>query len=221
MRRKRAVVVCLLAFLVGAPLGAFAQGGGKGWIERFSGPGPWHGAYGYSPFACVAKQTPERGGGNEFTHLFQCNNGAYYERSLWWFEVEYGEYQSDADPVVNDTTVRLKSWEVRATTLVGSTRDIVGVGFGAGGYHFSGENFDSFGKFKIPLRVSVFPLRAVLPSRWHGRWGNLVQFWTNATFVAGRLSGEDFGVPGSSFDENWEVVPSFGILVDARDLIFR
>jgi hypothetical protein len=203
------------------PMSAFAQGGGKGWIERFSGPGPWRGVEGYTPFACVAKETAARGGKNDFTHLFACNDPTRYESTLWWFEVEYGEYKSEDDPVVNNTTVRLRSWEVRATTLVGSTRGIVGVGFGAGGYHFRGENFDSFGKFKIPLRVTVFPLRAILPIEQHKRWGNLVYLWTKATFVAGRLSGDDFGVPGSSFDENWEVVPSFGFIVDVRDLVFR
>jgi hypothetical protein len=44
----------------------------------------------------------------------------------------------------------------------------------------------------------------------------VAQFWAKQTFLAGRITGADFGVPGSSFNENWESVGSFGVLIDVR-----
>ncbi len=213
MRRASTFYFCLLAVLVGMPISAFAQGGGAGWIERFSGPGPWDGWDVYSRFACIAKNTSKKR--NELTHFFNCYNPTTHENPSWWFELEYGKYESEDDPLVNSTTVGLDRWEVRATTPVSSTGGIVELGFGAGAYHFKGDAFDDFWKFAIPVRL------AVLPCKKCGSWGSAFQLWGKGTFVTGRLSGEDFGVPASGFDENWEFVFSGGITVDFREVFHR
>jgi len=223
MRRASTFYFCLMAVLIGMPPRAFGQGGGKGWIERFSGPGPWDGWEGHSPFACVAKakeaDIPGNQAGNQardkFTHLGNCYNQLKYEEPSWWFEFELGRYKSEDDPLVNNTTLNLTTVEVRAATAVRSTGGIVNLGFGAGAYYFTGDAFDGFGKFAVPVRIEVLPLKPLLGKKW----GSVFQLWTKATFLAGRLSGENFGVPESGFDENWEAVPSYGIVFDFREVL--
>ena len=187
-----------------------AQGGGRGWIERLSGPGPWKGPEFFGPVGCITKNDAGKPRPAPFWSCY----GVLREggEPAWWLDFEFGDYESEDDPVVNLTTVNLTRWEVRATTLVESTRDIVEVGFGAGMFHFSGE-FDSFSKLALPLRVSAYPLRAFCRDC---KWTGLVQFWGKQTFLAGRLSGADFGVPASGFNENWEAVSSYGIFIDFR-----
>jgi hypothetical protein len=198
------------AVFLGVPEALFAQGGGKGWIERLSGPGPWRGVDFFGPVACFTRNSEGR---NRPVPVWGCY-GALREDNApsWWLDFEFGDYKSEDDPLVNDTTVKLRRWELRATTLVASTRDIVEVGFGAGAYHFSGD-FDGFAKFALPLRVAAYPLKPFFPER---RWNTFVQLWAKQTFLAGRITGADFGVPGSSFDENWESAGSVGVLFDLR-----
>ena len=86
------------------------------------------------------------------------------------------------------------------------------VGFGAGAYHFSGD-FDGFAKLALPLRVGAYPVKAFCRDC---KWGRVVQLWAKQTLLAGRITGEDFGVPARSFNENWEAVSSFGVLFDVR-----
>ncbi len=135
---------------------------------------------------------------------------------LWFFDFEFGDYKSEDDPVVNHTTVNLKRWELRATTFVGSTSDVVEVGFGAGAFHFSG-NFDGFAKLALPVRVAAYPLNAFTDEPW----GTVFAIWAKQTFLPGRINGADFGVPNSSFDESWEAVSSYGLVVDLRVLVIR
>jgi len=216
MRRASTFYFCLLAVLVGMPISAVAQGGGAGWIERFSGPGPWDGWEFHYPFACIAKPTASQGTQTKQVNEVKLFNGCFdpkFEVPSWWFEVEYGRYNSEDDPLVNNTDVHLDRVEVRATTPVSSTGGIVELGFGAGAYRFSGDGFD-FWKVALPVRLAVLPLNRI---ERFGRWGSVFQLWGKGTFVAGRLSGDDFGVPASGFNENWEFVFSGGIIIDFRD----
>ena len=210
MRRKLCFFILLAAVLSGTPRTVLAQGGGKGWIERLSGPGPFKGLDVFGPVGCFAKNNEGR---NRPAPFWRCY-GVLRENQepSWWLDFEFGDYKSEDDMLVSDTTVKLKRWEVRATTLVGSTRDIVEVGFGAGAYHFSGE-FDGFAKLALPMRIAAYPLKAFFPER---RWNSVVQLWAKQTFLAGRMTGADFGVPASTFNENWEAVTSLGVLFDFR-----
>jgi hypothetical protein len=203
-------LILLAVSVFSMPRALFAQGGGKGWIERLSGPGPFRGIDIFGPVGCFTKNSEGR---SRPAPVWSCY-GALREDTepTWWIDFEFGSYKSEDDPLVNHTTVKLRRWEVRATTLVASTRDIVEVGFGAGAYHFSGD-FDGFAKLALPLRVGAYPVKAFCRDC---KWGRVVQLWAKQTLLAGRITGEDFGVPASSFNENWEAVSSFGVLFDVR-----
>ncbi len=158
MRRYTSFFTLLIAVLIGMPGAASAQGGGKGWIERLSGPGPWHGVDVFGPVGCIRKNSDNN---NRPAPLWDCYRELKRNQNpAWFFDFEFGDYKSEDDPVVNHTTVNLKRWELRATTFVGSTSDIVQVGFGAGAYHFSGE-FDGFAKLALPVRVAAYPLNCL------------------------------------------------------------
>ncbi len=205
--RRSTPLFCLIALLVGAPSLVFAQGGGKGGIERQSGPGPWHGYDFFGPVACITDE-------NDVEPVWGCYKVLRGGKEpKWWIDFEFGDYESKDDELVNNTTVDLKRWELRATTLVGSTGGIVEVGFGAGAFHYSGE-FDSFTKFTLPVRVAAYPLKFCRERC--KRWNSVLQVWAKESFLVGRLTGADFGVPASSFNENWEAVSSFGVLIDFR-----
>lgn len=205
MRSKSLLFVSLLFFLITLPVNVFGQGGGAGWIERFSGPGGFIGTEFFIPGACIAKDGENN---TRFLHLFGCFDPS--NRPTWWIDFAWGTYESDNDPLVENTSVKLNTLEVRATRPLG----FVELGFGAGGYHFKGDNFDDFWKFAIPLKANFLPFKNV-----SDRYGKVLQFWAKGIFVSGRLSGEDFEVPVDRFDENWDFVLSAGIVVDFRGAI--
>jgi hypothetical protein len=210
MRRTTFSFLFFCGVFLGTSGALFAQGGGRGWIERLSGPGPFTGWDYFGPVGCFARNGEAR---NRPAPFWKCYGVLREDNEpSWWIDFEFGDYESEDDPLVNSTTVDLKRWELRATTLVSSTKDIVEVGFGAGAYHFSGD-FDGFAKLALPLRVAAYPLRAFCRDC---PWTGVAQFWAKQTFLAGRITGADFGVPGSSFNENWESVGSFGVLIDVR-----
>lgn len=242
MRRASTFFLCLLVLPVGLSATASAQGGGKGWIERLSGPGPWEGWYYYQPFACIAErqeekkeeeekeeerkkpedteeesqrelekqEAPESNPVERATFGFlQCYDILEYREPIWRFEVEYGRYWSDDDPLVNGTKVDLDRFEFRATTAIPKTAGILEGSFGAGAYIFTGDDY-VVRQFTLPVRLAFVPFKTL------GKWGSLLQFWGQGTVIAGRVTGEEFGVPESGFDENWEFVFSWGIAIDAR-----
>src|SRR5262245_57689478 len=60
MRRNKLFFILLPIVFLGIPRGLFAQGGGKGWIERLSGPGPWKGVDLFGPVGCFTKNDEGR-----------------------------------------------------------------------------------------------------------------------------------------------------------------
>lgn len=214
--RRSTPFFCMVALLVGAPSLVFAQGEGKGVIERLSGPGPFHGLDTFGPVGCITNEKELKPFWDCYRRLNENENENENNEPTWWLDFEIGFYESEDDPLVNNSEVELTKWEVRASTFVGSTRDSVEVGFGAGAYHFSGD-FESFEKLALPVRVGFFPFKI----GWERPWTTVFSVWVKQTFLAGRISGGDFGVPEVSFDENWEGVTSYGFQFDARYFIAK
>ena len=215
----RATYLSLLLFSLFCflPSHVNAQGGGKGWIERFSGPGPFDGFELFTPVGCLGKPS----GSEELKLRFLGCYKDFESKPIVWFDLAYGKYESKDDELVGGT-VKLTTLEIRVTRPLGipgldKTRGVFEVSGGVGGYHFVADGFD-FWQTGFGARGAFVPLHL-----FNGKdeWQGILHLWGKVSRIGPDITGERFGVPRDVLDEGWETVLSGGITVDLFALYRR
>ena len=205
-RLLRSVVLAGFA-LVSLPTSA-AAADFWGWLESFSGPGPWHQLWSLQVPICP---DPE---GKHKAILSQAPKADPVKPCLF---VDWRVFDTkDPDPLVG-AKARAQIYESGVFLPV---HPAVSVGAGAGVIRFNSLGVTTYKMGITPYRIAIRPLRLI--PQWteiDQKWPSLLAFYVRGTFVAGRLTGEDFGIAREKVDENWEFVRSVGFIVDVGELI--
>lgn len=228
MKWKQAIVLTLTVAACLSPGVVSAQGMGKGWLERLSGPGPFDGDeydfrivcfYGESPtdrvsdhsFLWFQRRNTQEGVGNSCWSDSAPNLRMYVMVEADSFESQENNLQPDANS--ERAEVELFSVKPALMVRVHSTLD-VGAGFGLN--WFSGDAFDSFFRASLqPVRVLWTPLAAINPRNARLRF---LRIPLQATVFHGRFASADFGAVGS-FSARNEVLWSSGFVIDIWTLL--
>lgn len=178
----------------------------NGWLEKLSGPGPFHGfEYPTVPIGCWQ---PEDGGKRWHYGCQESENGSVI-LSFTLSDYDSEENRLDYDPEFDaiDKTVNLKSYMFSLDLQLHEGLD---VGIGAGINRFSGDAFDTFHKWSLdPLRVIVKPLGFMFPETGHHpikflnmqlSLHQLVQFKFRATYIPQGFEASEFGAVPGTFD---------------------
>jgi len=212
--------LCFLFLSFFAP-GAEAQGGGRGWLERLSGPGPFEGNEFFLSFCFAPKAGADANDETQRVALkdpwsSDCSDPQKRRGSL---TIGYARLTSQdnsleypAEVTAEEKEVVLQQISPSLELRVQRTLD-VGVGFSLN--WFTGELFDTFLRGSIdPIRIRWRPL-TLLGESHKTRW---FQVTAKATYFLGKFTASDFGA-GGSFRETNEVVWGLGIVADGAELI--
>lgn len=228
MKWKQAIVLTLAVAACLSPGVAFAQGGGKGWLERLSGPGPFDGQrydfrlvcfYGDSPTERISdhswlwfdRNSRQEGVGNSCWSDSAPNLRMYVMLEADWFESQENNLQFDSSS--DRAEVELVSVKPALMVRLHPTLD-VGAGFGLN--WFSGDAFDSFFRTSMqPLRVIWTPFAAFNPRNARLRF---LRIPLEANVIEGRFTSADFGAPGR-FSARNELLWSSGFIIDIWTLV--
>jgi hypothetical protein len=133
-----------------------------------------------------------------------------------YFDLGRFESPRDLDPERGFPAISARLYDVGPSARV---HDGVDIGGGFGWVTFTGEGVN-FSKFTFtPLRVVLRPLVIAVPDDLRKRWMGVFSFYWKETYVRGPLTAADFGLPGSTWSENGELIRSFGMNVDLTALI--
>jgi hypothetical protein len=70
-----------------------------------------------------------------------------------------------------------------------------------------------------PFRSVIRPLLLAVPEQHRKDWMGVFSLYWKETYIAGKLTGADFGAPRDSYAVDGELVRSFGIIIDASALL--
>jgi hypothetical protein len=157
MRHLRLVIVLLAGLGTATP--AAAQGWGRGWFERLSGPGPFYGTDVRLGVGCVPDAIETR-----FDPLWKSRTPAT-EPALLCFDAEFSFYANDDNDRRRHGIITFDRYQLLAMYIVPQTRlnGAVEVGAGVGSMTFRGNAFEFDRKF-VPLRLVVKPFRLAADS---------------------------------------------------------
>lgn len=213
VQRIGSVVVVALTLIVAVPATASADRKNDlwGWLERLSGPGPFH----PKGVPTVGLRPPVCWNGSERVNLTSATRG-----SACLF-ADLGRWESQDDHLLG-SDVTLTTFDAGVTFPV-----VFGVEMGAG-----------IGLFKFntdlddPARLALVPGRLVVkPLQWAAnafgvdrnstamrRWGALKAYYKTSV-ILGVIESDDFGPNLPRFREKNEAVSSWGLLVDLLEFL--
>lgn len=195
MNRLHSSVLVVVLLVVCGASPATAQGWGRGWFEKLSGPGPFAGNDLHVTAGCFH---------NTAAHPFEplWSDQAKAHEAAWCVDIEYSDY-------VNDTSRRaaqglvtfsryqaLAMWVPTAPRLYGSVE--LGLGIGVAG--FVGDTFD-FQRPVVPIRATLKPFRFLAKSR--SRASGVVQVAYTGLLFPRALTNADFNISNQTFSHHY------------------
>ncbi|HSC27417.1 MAG TPA: hypothetical protein VLD67_09095 [Vicinamibacterales bacterium] len=208
---------------------ASAQDGFWRWLERLSGPGPYHG-WGVSVtplcFGVVKKDRlaadPDRGGPVEPFLDIGCGKAsrndfrAMLRFEFAWLGADDNKLEYDGDRTRDE--LKTNAFSFIPAVDFGVTRWLE-IGAGMGFIRFTGDAFDSFSKPAIqPLRVRAKPLlfRRNLPTEQKLAYPlEFLQIEYVVTLIPDGFEAQDFGAVPGTFSTGTEFLSSVSVVVDA------
>jgi len=231
----RRVVRCavLAVALIWTASPASAQGWGRGWFEKLSGPGPFYGDDWRFTIGCLTDRTPSGESGPSETSTFQ---------PLWsvrargnataCFDVEFSEYANNQSERPQQGLVTFSRRQVVMMWDVPKLDGAVELGAGFGNATFRGDAYD-FSRVFLPIRAELKPLRLVDNFRRRNTTGNqgsrgrngytgILRVVYTGLILPEALTNTDFGITTYEFNDNY-LQPQYGItlMVDLSSVIFR
>lgn len=236
---KRACLIGLLSIgLLGTSAAPAAAGyDWWGWLEDFSGPGPFGPGPWPTVIAATVCRTDDRNAGvapaiADMGRLLRDNNAPGIRLRKWVLGTPsteralacfYGEYQRFVAPPDRRGFPEMSAQlvDIGVNYPLGPILD-VGAGMGFMVLNPNDERTRNSTRFTItPVRMAFKPLLLAWPVRDHKAFGAL-KFVLKETYVAGRLSGVGLGAtgpPASEFQSRGELLRSFALEVDASELL--
>jgi len=221
--KHRVLIVCaVLAGVLANPRPASA--GLWAWLERFSGPGPFHG----NPFLLTSCfQTVKENDGSVTWALVPSpvrEDGARRDdnRPLPCIYFDKGLYTAKEDVARGFPRIHASLNDIGGSVRF---RDVVDAGAGIGWITLDGGT-DTHSKFTAtPIRIVARPLLFALkpghPSDSSRRYFGALSVFYKTTFVTGPITGEDFGVERSKFTSDGEFLQSYGFIIDLTALFSK
>jgi hypothetical protein len=190
-------------------------------MEEYSGPGQF-GEKGLgvllSPYcrgtADLAATTAEG--------YFERRFGRSSTDARWCINAETGRFAANLDPDQGYPPIDARVWEFGASVRLTRVFD---VGAGAGWITFTAEPGGreiKTHKFRFtPVRVVARPAMAFrnYPTSKERAAASVVKAYLKWSYVAGELTGADFGAPANPFREDGEMIASAGLMLDAFELL--
>jgi hypothetical protein len=225
MRLHRCSIVVALLLLSGVSSPASAQGWGREWLEKLSGPGSFQGMGLQFPIACQWN-TP---------------NG---QRFYWYFQTPEGMSREDGNSqaprrgeLANEASTRRLCIDLQFTSATNQDSAAVGliavrviegrVGFpleiralpwlaafepsvAAGAIRFQGDAFNEW-RLTLSPEITVKPLKFIRPGRGRveapnkrGDWRGLIEVAYGAVLITPSITNEDLRVPFlEPFEHGW------------------
>ncbi len=224
VHRIASVVVVALTLIVALPATASADRKNDlwGWLERLSGPGPFHPRIGTNRFPTIGIRSPFcfSDGRMKVTTLSAERRACLY--------LDYAPWISEEDPLVGGD-VKLDTFDVGASYRINRGLEL-GVGFGV--YHFRTEDTSATRVTLTPGRLVAKPLTLLamlsekagaqpLSSRWQKGFATLKWYYKTSVLL-GRIDGTDFGIENSPWrGETNDPVSSVGFLIDLGEVFFE
>lgn len=226
MRRTSFFAVWVLALCTLWVRDASAQGGGWGWLEKLSGPGPFDG-FEVGLSRCVGKHE-QNGSIPIASELLFCKGLAKDKKPIAWGTLEGGYFWGKNDLALAEgsasKTIHILSLEARLDyDLVAlfepkdDKQEIrsLEVGLGVGVMHVSGKTVDDFWRFQIiPVRFGIRPFAL---AGWGRPWSN-VQVYFKAVYQPQELLGQKFGAAPDVFrvSGEFQLAGGIGIVLDRK-----
>ncbi len=222
-----------LLFLSFSAPRAYAQGGGWGWLERLSGPGPFQGYEVSFDFCLVSEETVKENGSVEVTKPLtmavawssKClgldrkkENVTKRYKHEGSFNVAYARLTSQENILEYPTGVteeekKIVVYQVSPSIDMRLNRTL-DVGVGATLHWFTGDLFDTFLRVSVDLfRVRWTPL-TLFGEKPGRRW---LQLDVKGSYFPGEFSAQDFGSSGQFASSN-ELRPRVSVVIDFIEL---
>jgi hypothetical protein len=219
---RKVVLAVLFAMACAGVERAEAQGL-RGWIDRLSGPGPFEG-YGVlvEPVCYGVPQIPppQDPVDRNLTLLGDC------DRQHWRLDlgVEVSFYHANRNPLSYPDDPPNERREVDLRMVVPYVdlvpRPWIELGAGLGVAWFSGDLFDTNATLVIqPVRATVKPLVLLFGDKNPAL--TVLQLRGLLTIFPGGFDATDFGAEPGSWSVGTEVLPSWQIVIDASEWVFR
>ena len=219
MRRTFLLTVLAVCFVVGPSRPASAQW--WSWMEEYSGPGSF-GAKSSSLLISVVCQ----GKGNSRA----ADAAGYFERAIglssadarWCVNLDLHGFRADPEPGQGYPQIDARVYEIGASLRLHRSID---VGMGAGWISFTADpdGLDiTTNKFLFtPLRVVLKPamLFSDYDSNRQRAVASIVKVFFKESYVAGLLTGADFGAPANPFQVDGEFIANAGVMVDVFEVL--
>jgi hypothetical protein len=207
----RTMRIALLIVTVVGLQPSIASASAWGWLEQFSGPGPFEG----DPFhvtVCPVNIVKDDGS-RQYVGLFGDKGNRAARRSCYFVDVGPNFKTDAARPF---PAIKIQTYD-----FGGSFRfwDSIDVGAGFGFFHIDPERRDSSNHFTVtPFRLVMHPgvlaFDDVVKTGWKRELLGAAAVYFKGTFVMGTLTGETFGANASAFHVNADFVRSAGFVID-------
>jgi hypothetical protein len=233
MQRKRAIVAILAVGLLASSRPAYAARGVWEWLERMSGPGPFHGWAVEVPVACRLTKITKASGGRQTTgdaqwdQTWRCWSPYLYEKGrpdrvstsdAWWKRQLYvsfylGRYSGEASDLVYavEPPSRDVIWWKVGGTFTWEVHDYFDIHTGIEWNRLSSDE-NTFKSISVP----TFELMGITwrpCARCSSPWRNL-GIPLRASLLARSFDAADFGAVPGTFKTSPEVQFRFGIVYD-------
>jgi hypothetical protein len=173
-------------------------------MQEWSGPGPFHeGAVPLDATFC--------------TKMYSQTDEDAQTHAPCWF-VDFRRLVTSDD---DNFPVKVKTYFVDVGPSVRLRRSVE-VGVGAGLMWATGNKTAyrlTFVTPRIVIKPALFVAGLFSSEADRSRWLHVVKFYIRGNFIGGRLTGDDLGVSGTSYDRTFEYVVSRGFLVDLIELL--
>ena len=217
MRHLRLVIVVLAGLAVASP--AAAQGWGRGWFERWSGPGAFYGTDVRFSIGCMPRSEAR------FDLPWKGRDSSPEERALLCVDAEFSFYTNEDNDRPQHGFISFDRYQFLAMYIIPQEglQGAVEVGAGMGSIAFHGGSFE-FDRNYVPLRAVVKPFRScpvettggVLPS-------DIIQIVATVLYFPQAVTHEDFnivpGVDEEAFSHHFH--PNVTVTLDFSSFLFN
>lgn len=140
----------------------------------------------------------------------------HIEKALGCVYLDQGFFRADPDPVRGFPQLRAHMTDIGPSARL---HDGVDVGGGVGWVTFTGEGIEKKRQVALtPVRLVLRPVLLAVPEHHRKAWMGFLNIYWKETYVAGRLTGADFGAPTNAFSVDGELIRSFGLNLDVTAL---
>jgi hypothetical protein len=216
MRHIRLLLIVLVSLGFAAP--AAAQGWGRGWFERWSGPGAFYGTDVRLDIGCIP-QTEAR-----FDPPWKGRSTLVEEPALFCLDAEFSTYANEDIDRAKHGIVSFDRYHLLAMYVVPGNRlqGMLELGAGLGSITFRGNTYE-FDRQYLPLRAVLKPFRIAASSEERRPVLGIFQIVATLLYFPESVRHQDFNIVPVVPEDNFKhhLHPNISLMVDFSSFLFN